>query len=314
MCRKLDVLYQSWIRQRATRVIPIPRLTRSISQLLDLLTLQKFFSKWSLLNVMQQLAIQHGNLKLMGRMTFLWLSRLGYNFENQKTAEQFNKNRIQVRQWDVWTIQLDIRKDCRQRLEVKRKILMSWHHWAETESSIRRFVLLHSFKKWKEKLNLRDRSRKLIKKADKMRKIHLFQTFFYQWWRTANLRISQNADAMRSDTDIRQFMSASQLSSTGWLPSLMQYNESQPLMQDNSTTMHASWLGKRIMSAEDFMNLEETADVFRLSKLQHNAWIKLKTLNKSRMFERQRKLIFAEGWARKMLKKKVLIAWSKVLR
>ncbi|KAI8842624.1 hypothetical protein BJ741DRAFT_704792 [Chytriomyces cf. hyalinus JEL632] len=270
--------------------------------------LREYFSRWCMNAVMHQLADQHYAQQIVSRTMSNWMSKLNQSLAHQRTADEFHILQVTGMAWKRWVGKVELHQQVRNTLQMKRQILMAWHNWASVEKTIHQFVLQHKFKMWQKRALKKAQTNKLAKKADKMRRIHLIQTTFYRWWRITSLHLSvhQVPDSNMDANGIQHLLSSSQQFSTEWEPISKQI----PL----SVTIGPQASLHHVLTAEEISLMEEAADTFRERGSRKRVWMKWSTLHGKKNFERQRKLIFADSWAKKVLKRQCLNAWATVLQ
>ncbi|KAI9337218.1 hypothetical protein BDR26DRAFT_863954 [Obelidium mucronatum] len=335
-CKSLQTIYISSLRLKTCRAIGVPRtLKTSIQQLQGLLLLKSTFDVWMERYLLNQMCKQHRKISLMTAFVRKW--RGAYNLQriHSATSKEFYENSVKTRVWDIWNRRLSLSLVRREEARKKREILMAWYRWASREKKIRCFILTRKFLKWRDRLYVKERLQSMKRKADRLRRFNLAQFAFYRWWRIANLSLGSGggfveAASNGSSTPLPAVDTQTQLS-TDWLAqitSAKSHNSSGNNINNknskNSTKVQAIPTGfsseslvlltetAGILTAEQYLQLQETADDFHASKQYKKGWKRWIQASRKKNFERERKMVFASTWAQKVLKKKVLMGWMSV--
>ncbi|KAJ3237344.1 hypothetical protein HDU78_004128 [Chytriomyces hyalinus] len=182
--------------------------------------LREYFSRWSMNAVMRQLADQHYAQQIVSRTMSNWMFKLDQYLAHHRAADKFHTLQVTGMAWKRWAGKVELHQQVRNTLQMTRQILMAWHNWASVEKTIHQFVLQHKFKMWQKRALKKSQTNKAVKKADKMRRIHLIQTTFYRWWRITSLHLSvhQVPDSNMDANGIQHLLSSSQQFSAEWEP------------------------------------------------------------------------------------------------
>ncbi|KAI9363422.1 hypothetical protein DFJ73DRAFT_811142 [Zopfochytrium polystomum] len=276
--------------------------------------------------------------RILVRTWLAWRSRIGV-IEHMKRkgleAAQRNQVDLLLRVWSHWSSRVMARRDNRRVLVMKRRVLLFWHCWAADQAALRtdadRFRAKSLLNRWRRAVwsssginlsetlllcshNIQDEAREGT--ADDFYRRQLLSRTYFRWCRMAALHLGRGLAA--SDFTLFRTISPRPAAAEIVMANrsiLNRLSQARPKGGSDGGTPSARSSRSNSsailrITADRLLQLSEEAENFRFRTQTARAFSLWRHAYMTARFEKERKLVFADTWAERRLKRRVLWSWK----